>query len=263
MKLGRWADVPVFAIHRSGFPPERREIGAPTEVGGSHADDLHLPGWPPAALRLSPCATGVVAEAVAAGIRVGGRPVHAGGRRLLRAGERAELLGIALSLEPGPAADATRVAAGALVRDAAGGAVPITGPHLVVLSGPAAGARHPLGAEQTVARGRGATITIPDAQASRVHLRIRVASGAATVEDLGSKNGVRVNGIRIDRRRCAIDAADEIVIGETAMALQDLDGPGSERAPGRSRRRGLRAAPHLLAAALLALSAAALALAAR
>jgi hypothetical protein len=264
MALGRREGVPILAVHRPGFPPERREIGAPAAAGGSHADDLLLPGWPPSALRLSPCASGVVAEAVAAGIRVGGRPVHPGGRRLLRAGERAELLGIALSLEAAPSADATRVAAGALVRDAAAGAVPITGPHLVVLSGPTAGARHPLGAEQTVGRGRGATITIPDAQASRVHLRIRVASGGATVEDLGSKNGVRVNGIRIERRRCAVDAADEIVIGETAIALHDLDGPGSsERASGRGRRTGLSAAPHLLAAALLALSAAALALAAR
>jgi len=255
--------VPVLAVHRPGLPPERREIVAPVAAGGSHADDLHLPGCPPTALRLSPRASSLVVEAVASGIRVAGRPVHPGGRRLLRAGERAELLGIALSLEPVPAGVPTRVAAGALVRDAAGGAVPIAGPHLVVLSGPAAGARHLLHAEQTIGRGRGATITIPDAQASRVHACIRLDPRGATVEDLGSKNGVRVNGIRIEQRsRCAIDAADEIVIGETAIALQDLPGPGAP-GPRRGGTRRLRAASHLLAAALLALSAAALALAAR
>ncbi len=167
-----------------------------------------------------------------------------------------------LSLEPVPAGGPTRVAAGALVRDAAGGAAPMAGPHLVVLSGPAAGARHLLRAEQTIGRGRGATITIPDAQASRVHARIRLDGRGATVEDLGSKNGVRVNGIRIERSRCAIHAADEIVIGETAVALQDLPGPDAP-GPRRDGTRRVRTASHLLAAALLALSAAALALAAR
>jgi len=254
--------VPVLAVHRPGLPPERRELVAPVAAGGSHADALHLPGCPPSALRLSPCGSSLVIEAVACGIRVAGRPIHPGGRRLLRAGERAELLGIALSLEPVPAGGPTRVAAGALVRDAAGGAPPMAGPHLVVLSGPAAGARHLLRAEQTIGRGRGATITIPDAQASRVHARIRLDGRGATVEDLGSKNGVRVNGIRIERSRCAIHAADEIVIGETAVALQDLPGPDAP-GPRRDGTRRVRAASHLLAAALLALSAAALALAAR
>jgi FHA domain len=253
----------AIAIHRPGQPPERREITGPLRAGGSHADAILLPDCPPAALRLVPCAAGLVAEAVSFGVRVAGRPVPPGGRRLLQPGERVELHGSAIALERGPAGDGTRAAAGALLRDAAAGAMPVAGPHLVVLSGDAAGSRHPLRGELTLGRGRGASVRIPDAQASRVHARIRIGRAGATVEDLGSKNGVRVNGVRIDGRPCPLRAGDELVIGETALAVQDLAPgarPASADAPPRAPRRV--PPPHLVAAALLALSAAALVLAA-
>jgi hypothetical protein len=239
----------AIVIHRPGQPPERRDVSGPLRAGGSHADELLLPDCPPSALRLVPCAAGLVAEVVACGVRVAGRPVPPGARRLLRPGERAELHGAALVLDAGPEGEGTRVAAGA---------------HLVVLSGDAAGARHPLRGELTLGRGRAAAIRIPDAQASRVHARIRVGPDGATVEDLGSKNGVRVNGVRIERGPCALGPDDEILVGETAIAVQDL-APGARPAasaePPRHGRRRV-APPHLVAAALLALSAAALALAA-
>jgi len=260
--------VHALAIHRPGHPTERREVSGSLRVGGSRADDVQLEGAPPSAIRLVPCAGGVVVLAVACGVRVAGRPLSPGTRRLLRSGERAELHGAALVLELAAPRPGTRVAASALLRDAAAGAPPMAGAHLIVLSGPAAGARHPLLADQTLGRGRAATITIPDAHASRVHARIRVGPAGATVEDLGSKNGVRVNGVRIDRGLCPLRPGDELGVGETALALQDgedLDRPQATGAlaRGRVRRRWrLCPAPHLLAAALLALSAAALALAA-
>ncbi len=257
--------MPVLAltIHRPGQPPERREVASPLRAGGSQADDIHLPGCPPSALGLVPCAAGVVVEAVACGVRVGGTPVAPGTRRLLRPGERAELHRAALVLEAAKAREGTRAAAGALLRDAAAGSAPVAGVHLVVLSGPAAGTRHPLLAEQTLGRGRAATIAIPDAHASRIHARIRLGPDGATVEDLGSKNGVRVNGVRIERCPCTIRPGDELGIGETALALLDLD-PSQPlgSAPAPLPARGPRPASHLVAAALLALSAAALALAA-
>jgi hypothetical protein len=254
----------AIEIHRPGQPPERRDVTGPVRAGGSHADAILLPDCPPSALRLVPCAAGLVAEAGSCGVRVAGRPVPPGARRLLRPGEHVELHGSAIALERGPAGDGTRVHAGALLRDAAAGATPVTGPHLVVLSGDAAGSRHPLRGELTLGRGRGASVRILDAQASRVHARIRVGPTGATIEDLGSKNGVRVNGVRIEGRPCPLRPGDELVVGETALAVQDLapgPGPASADEPSpRPRRR--TPPPHLVAAALLALSAAALALAA-
>lgn len=263
-----------LTVLRAGAPPEACTVAAPTTAGGSRADGLLLPGAPPAAALLVPCAAGVVVEARAAGVRVAGHALPPGGRRLLRPGERAELQGSSLSVEDaagGPAEDcdapggATRVAAAALLRDAAAGAG--AGPRLVVLTGPAAGDRHALGEEQTVGRGGAATLRISDPRASRVHARIRAGTGGASIEDLRSKNGVRVNGVRMDGRVAPLRPGDEVAIGDTVLALEDPcpaapreprpAPPARASRPARPAPRGARAA----AAALLAACAAALALA--
>lgn len=247
-------------VHLPGGAAERRELAGPLSAGGSHADGLLLPGCPPGALRLQPCAAGVVVEAVAAGVRAAGHPLHPGARRLLRPGERVELHGAAVEVAPG-VREATRAAAAALLRDAAAGDPAPSGLHLVVLSGPAAGARHALEGDLTIGRGRRARLVLPDPAASRVHARVRVGPDGARIEDLGSKNGVRVNGVRIDRRPFPLRAGDEVVVGDTALALADgVPGSGPPSGPRGTPRR--RPSPHALAAALLALSAAALALAA-
>jgi FHA domain-containing protein len=255
-----------LVLHAPGAPPERRAILAPTTAGGSRADGLLLPGAPPAAALLVPGAAGIVVEAAAHGVRVAGHAVAAGTRRLLRPGERAELHGVALALEAAPPPDgSTRAVAAALLRDAAAGAAPIAGPRLVVLTGPAAGERHALGPEETVGRGRGATIRLRDPQASRLHARVRLVPGGATIEDLRSKNGVRLNGVRVERRPAPLQPGDELIVGETALALEDPapdpaggGAPAPDLPPPRGRPPG-----HAVAAALLALSALALALAGR
>jgi hypothetical protein len=236
------------------------ELARPLTAGGSRADDLRLPGCPVASLRLVPCPAGAIVEAVVGGVRVGGHVVHAGARRLLRAGERAELRGAVLVLVlPAAPADPTRVAAAALVRGAVRGELAPAGLHLVVLTGPAAGARRALVAEATVGRGRAASVVLPDPAASRVHARLRVGPEGATIEDLGSKNGVRVNGVRIDRRPFPVRAGDELVVGDTALALADGEEVGEGDEPPAPRRH---VPARIVAAALLAMSAAALALAA-
>jgi hypothetical protein len=246
----------ALVVRLAGAAPARRDLAGPLVAGGSHADELHLPGCPPSALRLVPCPAGVVVEVAAAGVRVAGHPVHAGARRLLRPGDAVTLHGTALELAPPPLPEETRAAAAALLRDAAAGTAAPAGLHLVILTGPSAGARHALAAAQTLGRGRAATVVLPDPTASRVHARLTVGPDGARLEDLRSKNGVRLNGVRIDRRPVPVRAGDEITLGETTVALAD-DVPEPRAAAGSRSHRA-----SLVVAALLALSAAALALAA-
>jgi hypothetical protein len=257
-------------LRAPGAAPVRHAIAQPVSGGGSHADGVLLPGASPGAVRLVPVVAGVVVEAGAAGVRVAGHALAPGARRLLRPGEHADVQGVTVALERGPVPDGvTRAAAAALLREAAGGAAPIPGPRLTVLTGPAAGERHPLGAEQTIGRGRSATLRLADPQASRVHARIRLGPDGATVEDLRSKNGLRLNGVPLDRRRAArLASGDELAIGETVLVFEEPGPPAASAAPPRGggegprRRRRGRLPPHVAAAALLALSAVALALAA-
>ncbi len=48
-----------------------------------------------------------------------------------------------------------------------------------------------------IGRAQDSTIQIDSPGVSRYHARILVSGGEATLEDLGSKNGTHVNGVRI------------------------------------------------------------------
>ncbi|WP_242396150.1 FHA domain-containing protein [Anaeromyxobacter oryzisoli] len=248
-----------------GSPPAAAHVDAPCTAGGSHADGVLLSGVASGALLLSPCAAGLVVEARVAGVRAAGSALPPAARRLLRPGERAEVLGVGLVVpEEGGSSD-TRELAASLLRAAVHGEAAVAGAHLLVLTGPRAGARLPLGSEQVIGRGRSAAVRLPDPLASRRHARLTILPDRAHLEDLGAKNGVRVNGVRV-AGRTAVAAGDEIALGETLLALVlPGESPPAERqeppraiAPSASRRRWPGAAP-LGAAALLALSAAALA----
>lgn len=245
-------------LHAPGVPPRRQALSGPRTAGGSQGDGLLLPGLPPAALRLEPCGAGVVVEAAAPGVRAAGRPLPPGGRRLLRPGERATVMEHAIEATAAPEDAGTRLRAANLIRQAARGELPPPGPHLLVLTGAAAGARLPLGADQVLGRGRTADVRLPDPGASRRHARLAITGGGALLEDLGAKNGVALNGVRIVGRR-TLRAGDTIGIGETILALELPGGAPRPRAEGRPRPR--RRPGPLAAAALLALAAAALALA--
>jgi hypothetical protein len=142
----------------------------------------------------------------------------------------------------------TRTLAAALLRRAVAGEIAAPA-HLRILDGPMAGRRLPLGEEETLGRGAGATLRLPDPAASRLHLVLRVARGSAEAQDLGSKNGAEVNGRRLGRRRRRLRSGDVLSLGSTRLALE-IDAPGPA-APGAraGARRGLPAAAALLLAA--------------
>ena len=86
------------------------------------------------------------------------------------------------------------------------------------------GTRHPLPAEGVVVigRSRDADITVEDPNVSRRHAEVRRDDGAFWIVDLGSTNGVELNGRRVDRAR--LSHSDRVVLGRTDLVFEN---PGS------------------------------------
>ncbi|HTP50953.1 MAG TPA: FHA domain-containing protein [Anaeromyxobacteraceae bacterium] len=123
--------------------------------------------------------------------------------------------------------------------------------------------------EVSVGRAPGSALRLDDRNVSRHHARFLRQNGTVFVEDLGSSNGTRVNGERIEGR-CRIRLGDLVQIGDWDLALEGLPeadpahpgpaepaGPAPEAPPAAplalaspSRRGWLRPATVLLAIAL-------------
>ena len=66
---------------------------------------------------------------------------------------------------------------------------------LVVIEGPAAGNEYEIGENgATVGRGPGVDISLQDPSMSKVHAAFEPAAGGVRVRDMGSTNGIAVNG---------------------------------------------------------------------
>jgi len=82
------------------------------------------------------------------------------------------------------------------------------------------GMRHPLTAPGfVIGRGTDADLRINDPGISRLHAEVKVhpASGAAEIVDLGSTNGITVNGHKV--RQASLDEGTRIEIGSTRMLV--------------------------------------------
>jgi pSer/pThr/pTyr-binding forkhead associated (FHA) protein len=79
--------------------------------------------------------------------------------------------------------------------------------------------------------GRSATcsVVLDDSRASRRHARIAVSSGQVTIEDLGSVNGVFVNGLRIPPGPRKLADGDRIAIGGAELELRLGGAPSLHR----------------------------------
>jgi DNA-binding winged helix-turn-helix (wHTH) protein len=77
--------------------------------------------------------------------------------------------------------------------------------------------------ETLLGRGRECGVPLRSTEVSRVHARIRVAGSTATIEDLGSKNGTRVNG-----ETCSgptrLASGDEVGIGRFRLVFRQTTG---------------------------------------
>jgi pSer/pThr/pTyr-binding forkhead associated (FHA) protein len=84
-----------------------------------------------------------------------------------------------------------------------------------------AGRTEVLGSEGAVlGRSRDADITLDDPNVSRNHAEVRPSGGSWTVRDLGSTNGVKVNGRRLDPARPqSLKPGDVLEIGTSRVTF--------------------------------------------
>lgn len=90
--------------------------------------------------------------------------------------------------------------------------------------------------EVTVGRKEGNTIRLTERNVSRRHARLYKANGSLKIEDLGSANGTKLNGVRL-RGQLPIKVGDQIQIGDYRILLEADDGaeatvPDGTPAPG-------------------------------
>ena len=71
----------------------------------------------------------------------------------------------------------------------------------------------------TIGRDEDNTIRLTERNVSRRHARLERLNGGYTVADLGSYNGVRINGVKIERRS-RLEAGDRITIGDYLLRFQ-------------------------------------------
>jgi hypothetical protein len=105
---------------------------------------------------------------------------------------------------------------------AAGGGAPAGGPkqppRLEFLGGPLAGQVVQLGADvTTIGSVAGNTVVLSDPAVSRKHVGIRKVGAKFELADLGSTNGVYVNGQRVPKKTLA--AGDRVRVGNTELVF--------------------------------------------
>lgn len=71
----------------------------------------------------------------------------------------------------------------------------------------------------TIGRSRSCDVVLEDANVSRTHAEVRPRGGGWLVADLGSTNGVAVNGVRIERAH-ALTPGDRIELGTTVLTFE-------------------------------------------
>jgi DNA-binding NtrC family response regulator len=107
------------------------------------------------------------------------------------------------------------------------------GYHLTVM-GPDVFETVELPARGEVVLGRGAGVDVPldEPRASRRHARLRVGDAGFEIEDLGSANGTRVRGRRLEAKRAVpIVPGEAIAIGALTLMVQPNRAPTSAARP--------------------------------
>ena len=78
------------------------------------------------------------------------------------------------------------------------------------------------GTPLTLGRATDNSLVLADARVSRHHARLQTRRGTLVFTDLGSTNGSRVNGVRVDE--CALGTGDRVQVGDTILLVEQLPG---------------------------------------
>jgi pSer/pThr/pTyr-binding forkhead associated (FHA) protein len=101
--------------------------------------------------------------------------------------------------------------------------------YLRVMNGPREGERIEIGDAQEIVFGRDekeADVVLQDDLVSRRHVKVRRDWSGTHVEDLGSRNGIKVNKKRVNRKQ--LKDQDELEIGGTRFIFVDPSDPPEE-----------------------------------
>jgi DNA-binding winged helix-turn-helix (wHTH) protein len=80
--------------------------------------------------------------------------------------------------------------------------------------------------EHIVGREPGVSIRLDSPRVSRNHARVTASGRTVSVEDLGSKNGTFVQGVRI-QEPTRLEPGDDVQIGPVKLILRIVEGPGA------------------------------------
>jgi serine/threonine-protein kinase len=106
--------------------------------------------------------------------------------------------------------------------------------RLLFVSGPAKGQRREVAGDITIGRHGSNDVALADDAVSLVHCRVFLENGRFFVKDLGSTNGVRVNGLRVPS--CELHDGDEITLGTSGIRIEMPQAPAeaaTQAAPGQ------------------------------
>ena len=103
-------------------------------------------------------------------------------------------------------------------------------PQLFVLSGPLVGRSFDVHGPVTLGRSPECGVVLADRSVSREHARIEPDGAGWRIVDLGSRNGIKVRGERVER--APLFDHDEFVLGELLLRFRTaVPEPGADKAP--------------------------------
>jgi hypothetical protein len=198
-------------------------------VGGAPEDGVRIEGLPPHLLDLR-IDQGRVTLCPRETLSVDDVLVPRNVPRLLMPGERVSLadeVELRVVAPPAPPLPATASVLKQLLGSA--GDAPLTrAASLTCLTGLDMGRRFPIAGDRClVGRGNDATLRLRDRAVSRSHARLRRGREGFYVEDLGSPNGVYVNGARVRTIR-VLNEGDILELGRTLLRFT---GPAPDPEP--------------------------------
>jgi pSer/pThr/pTyr-binding forkhead associated (FHA) protein len=102
--------------------------------------------------------------------------------------------------------------------------------RLVVVEGPSPGQSFPLAEVNVLGRAAENAVRVVDETVSAYHARLWYQSGQWWLEDLGSRNGTRVNEVRVEQP-LVLAYGDHLTLGRVCLELGRAEAPYSVSRP--------------------------------